>query len=98
MPGLRERVISIICEEWPNGEHALDHATISERLKSAGAEAPGGPYVRCYSNCRTDAISRYRRTRVERLARPSSGFARTCAHSLGPITHKRTPEVRQRSS
>ena len=42
MPELRERVISIICEEWPNGEHALDRATISERLKSAGAEAPEG--------------------------------------------------------
>ena len=42
MPGLRERVISILCEEWPNGESALDHATITERLKSAGAEAPEG--------------------------------------------------------
>ena len=42
MPGLRERVISIICEEWPNGENALTHATISERLKSAGVEASDG--------------------------------------------------------
>jgi hypothetical protein len=42
MPVLRERVISIICEEWPNGENALDRATISERLKGAGVRASDG--------------------------------------------------------
>jgi hypothetical protein len=39
MPGLRERVIDIICKEWPNPENKVLSATIHERLKSAGAEA-----------------------------------------------------------
>jgi hypothetical protein len=39
---LRQRVIWIICEEWPDGEKPLDHATISKRLESAGIEASDG--------------------------------------------------------
>ena len=43
MPGLREKVISIICEEWQKGqdrEIELNAATISERLQQDGvAEA-----------------------------------------------------------
>ena len=35
MPGLRERVIAIICEEWPKGEMALSPVPIRERLQSA---------------------------------------------------------------
>jgi hypothetical protein len=36
MPGLRERVIAVICEEWVKGadrEAPLNAATISERLQ-----------------------------------------------------------------
>jgi hypothetical protein len=49
MPGLRERVISILCEEWwpdhPDNEldradKELDSATIYERLKGAGGDDP----------------------------------------------------------
>ena len=36
MPGLRERVIAAICEEWPNPQTELNSATIYERLKSDG--------------------------------------------------------------
>jgi len=36
MPGLRERVIAAICEEWPNPDNEVNSATIYERLKSAG--------------------------------------------------------------
>ena len=39
MPGLRDRVIAIICEEWPNPENKVQSATIYERLQSADAEA-----------------------------------------------------------
>lgn len=38
MPGLREEVISIICEEWAKGEDReipLNAAAISERLQEA---------------------------------------------------------------
>jgi hypothetical protein len=37
MPGLREQVVLIICQEWPKGDIALNPATISGRLQqSAG--------------------------------------------------------------
>jgi hypothetical protein len=36
MPGLREQVVLIICQEWPKQEIELNPATISERLQSAG--------------------------------------------------------------
>jgi hypothetical protein len=36
MPGLHEEVIAIICEKWPNGEEALNPATICERLQKTG--------------------------------------------------------------
>jgi hypothetical protein len=42
MPGLREEVISIICEEWAKGadrEIPLNAASISERLQKAGGTA-----------------------------------------------------------
>jgi hypothetical protein len=39
MPGLSEYVISIICEEWPKRDIALNPATISERLRSADVSA-----------------------------------------------------------
>ena len=39
MPGLRERVIAAICEEWPNPDNEVDSATIYERLKSDGDDA-----------------------------------------------------------
>jgi hypothetical protein len=39
MPGLRDRVIAIICVEWPNPENKVEGATIYERLQSADAEA-----------------------------------------------------------
>jgi Fe2+ or Zn2+ uptake regulation protein len=39
MPGLRERVIAAICEEWPNPDNELNSATIYERLKSDGDDA-----------------------------------------------------------
>jgi hypothetical protein len=34
MPGLRERVIAAICEEWPNPDNEVNSATIYERLKN----------------------------------------------------------------
>jgi hypothetical protein len=34
MPGLRERVIAIICAEWPNPDNEMDSATIYERLRN----------------------------------------------------------------
>lgn len=37
-PGLREKVIAIICEEWPNPNNELASATIYERLTSDGTE------------------------------------------------------------
>ena len=39
MPGLREEIISIICQEWPDSEDELNQVTIRERLKVAGVEA-----------------------------------------------------------
>ena len=39
MPGLRERVIAAICEEWPNLDNEVDSATIYERLKGDGDDA-----------------------------------------------------------
>ena len=42
MPGLREQVIEVICEEWPKGEDReaeLNAATIAERLQKAGVVA-----------------------------------------------------------
>ncbi len=39
MPGLRERVIAAICEEWPNPNNQVDTTTIYERLKSDGDDA-----------------------------------------------------------
>jgi hypothetical protein len=40
MPGLRERVIAAICEEWPNPDNEVNGTTIYERLKREGGEAP----------------------------------------------------------
>ncbi len=37
---LREKVIAIICEEWPNPDNQLESTNISERLKSEGVEVP----------------------------------------------------------
>jgi hypothetical protein len=34
MPGLRERVIAAICEEWTNSDNEVSSATIYERLKN----------------------------------------------------------------
>ena len=31
-PGLREKIIAIICEEWPNPDKEIDATTILERL------------------------------------------------------------------
>ena len=42
MPGLRERIISIICQEWAKGEDRetpLNAATISEQGQKAGGSA-----------------------------------------------------------
>jgi hypothetical protein len=39
MRGLREEIISIICEEWPNSEDELNEFVIHERLVAAGVEA-----------------------------------------------------------
>ena len=42
MPGLRDEVIAIICEEWQKGqdtETPLDAAMISKRLQEAGVSA-----------------------------------------------------------
>jgi hypothetical protein len=39
MPGLREEIISIICEEWPNADDELNEFAIQERLEDAGVVA-----------------------------------------------------------
>ena len=39
MPGLREEIISIICEEWPNADDELNQVAIHERLEDAGVVA-----------------------------------------------------------
>jgi hypothetical protein len=36
-PGLRERVIAIICDEWPNAHGSLEATTIYERLVEQGS-------------------------------------------------------------
>ena len=37
--GLREKIIAIICEEWPKSlDNELDSTTIYERLQGAGVE------------------------------------------------------------
>ena len=38
-PGLREKIIAIICEEWPPPDNELYAADILERLQSEGVEA-----------------------------------------------------------
>jgi Fe2+ or Zn2+ uptake regulation protein len=39
MPGLREKVISIICEEeWPDPDNDVSSVTVYEKLKSAGED------------------------------------------------------------
>ena len=38
-PGLREKIIDIICEEWPNPDNQIHAATIFGRLQSEGVEA-----------------------------------------------------------
>ena len=45
MPGLREQVISIVCEEWANPENEVrsgttnvPSATVYERLRTSGVE------------------------------------------------------------
>jgi hypothetical protein len=38
-PGLREKIIAIICEEWPNPDNQIHAATIFGRLQSEGVEA-----------------------------------------------------------
>ena len=38
-PGLREKIIAIICEEWPNPDSEIEATTIFERLQSEGVEA-----------------------------------------------------------
>jgi hypothetical protein len=40
MEGLREKVISIICEEWPHPGMELDSAAIYRRLISEGVGVP----------------------------------------------------------
>ena len=39
VPGLREEIISIICEEWPNSDDELNQVAIDERLEDAGVVA-----------------------------------------------------------
>ncbi len=39
MPELREEIISIICEEWPNSDDELNQVAIHERLEDAGVVA-----------------------------------------------------------
>ena len=39
MLGLRERVIAVICEEWPNPDNEVNSTTIYERLKRDGDDA-----------------------------------------------------------
>jgi hypothetical protein len=38
-PGLREKLVDIICEEWRNRDNGIEVATIFERLQSEGVEA-----------------------------------------------------------
>jgi Fe2+ or Zn2+ uptake regulation protein len=38
-PGLREKIIAIICEEWPDPDKEIGADTIFERLQSEGGEA-----------------------------------------------------------
>jgi hypothetical protein len=38
-PGLRDKIIDIICEEWPNPDNQIAAATIFGRLQSEGVEA-----------------------------------------------------------
>ena len=38
-PGLREKIIAIICEEWRNPDNQIEATTIFERLQSEGVEA-----------------------------------------------------------
>ena len=38
-PGLRGKIVDIICEEWPNSDNEIVASTISERLQSEGVEA-----------------------------------------------------------
>ncbi len=38
-PGLREQIVAIICEEWPNPDNQIAAATIFERLHSEGVGA-----------------------------------------------------------
>ena len=38
MAGLREKVTSIICEEWPKADNEVGSATIYQRLVSEGVE------------------------------------------------------------
>jgi Fe2+ or Zn2+ uptake regulation protein len=37
--GLREQMVAIICEEWPNPDNQIAAATIFERLQSEGVGA-----------------------------------------------------------
>jgi Fe2+ or Zn2+ uptake regulation protein len=37
--GLREQIVAIICEEWPNSDREIEATTIFERLQSEGVEA-----------------------------------------------------------
>jgi Fe2+ or Zn2+ uptake regulation protein len=38
-PGLREKIVAIICEEWPNPDNQIAAATIFKHLQSEGVEA-----------------------------------------------------------
>ena len=38
-PGLREKIIAIFCEEWPNPDNEIAALTIFERLQSEGVKA-----------------------------------------------------------
>jgi hypothetical protein len=38
-PGLREKIVAIICDEWPNPDNEIAALTIFERLQSGGVEA-----------------------------------------------------------
>jgi hypothetical protein len=42
MPELREKVMSIICEEWPEGDIPLNPTTIRQRLRKAGVRTSEG--------------------------------------------------------
>jgi Fe2+ or Zn2+ uptake regulation protein len=37
--GLREQMVAIICEEWPNPDNQIAAATIFKHLQSEGVEA-----------------------------------------------------------